>query len=73
MSGLFDALSADARSRLVACAQPRWIQPMLATLTDEPFSDPGEWTRGGRLRHPRFLGLRIDRRAVDVRRERPET
>jgi DNA ligase D-like protein (predicted ligase) len=30
-----------------------------------------EWTRDGRLRHPRFLGLRSDKKAADVHRERP--
>jgi DNA ligase D-like protein (predicted ligase) len=30
-----------------------------------------EWTRDGRLRHPRFLGLRTDKPARDVVRERP--
>ena len=30
-----------------------------------------EWTRDGKLRHPRFLGLRNDKSADDVRRERP--
>jgi DNA ligase D-like protein (predicted ligase) len=30
-----------------------------------------EWTRDGRLRHPRFLGLRDDKAARDVVRERP--
>jgi bifunctional non-homologous end joining protein LigD len=30
-----------------------------------------EWTRDGKLRHPRFLGLRTDKRAADVVRERP--
>ena len=29
-----------------------------------------EWTRAGRLRHPRFLGLRDDKAATDVVRER---
>jgi hypothetical protein len=28
-----------------------------------------EWTRDGRLRHPRFLGLREDKPASDVVRE----
>lgn len=28
-----------------------------------------EWTRGGRLRHPRFLGLRRDKEPADVVRE----
>jgi bifunctional non-homologous end joining protein LigD len=31
----------------------------------------GEWTRDGRLRHPRYLGLRDDKAARDVVRERP--
>jgi bifunctional non-homologous end joining protein LigD len=30
-----------------------------------------EWTRDGRLRHPRYLGLRDDKPARDVVRERP--
>ena len=30
----------------------------------------GEWTRDGRLRHPRFQGLREDKPAADVVRER---
>jgi bifunctional non-homologous end joining protein LigD len=32
-----------------------------------------EWTREGRLRQPRFLGLRDDKHAADVVRERPES
>jgi ATP-dependent DNA ligase len=31
----------------------------------------GEWTRDGRLRQPRYLGLRQDKRPRDVVRERP--
>jgi bifunctional non-homologous end joining protein LigD len=30
-----------------------------------------EWTRDGKLRHPRFLGLRRDKSPKDVVRERP--
>lgn len=30
-----------------------------------------EWTRDGRLRHPRYLGLRDDKPAAEVVRERP--
>ena len=30
-----------------------------------------EWTNDGRLRQPRFLGLRDDKRPADVVRERP--
>jgi bifunctional non-homologous end joining protein LigD len=32
-----------------------------------------EWTSEGRLRQPRFLGLRDDKRAANVVRERPES
>jgi bifunctional non-homologous end joining protein LigD len=32
----------------------------------------GEWTRDGRLRHPRYLGLREDKPAAEVVRERVE-
>lgn len=32
-----------------------------------------EWTNEGKLRHPRFLGLRTDKAAKDVVRERPQT
>jgi bifunctional non-homologous end joining protein LigD len=44
----------------------RWIEPEL--VGQFGFS---EWTRDGRLRHPRFLGLRDDKPAKDVVRERP--
>ena len=43
-----------------------WIRPEL--VAQIAFS---EWTRDGRLRHPRFLGLRDDKPAGDVVREVP--
>jgi len=43
-----------------------WVEPEL--VAQIAFT---EWTRDGRLRHPRFLGLRIDKPARDVVRERP--
>ncbi len=43
-----------------------WVQPELVAQIG--FS---EWTRDGRLRHPRFLGLREDKKPADVVRERP--
>jgi bifunctional non-homologous end joining protein LigD len=43
-----------------------WIEPRLVAQIG--FS---EWTRDGRLRHPRFLGLRKDKAAADVVREQP--
>jgi DNA ligase D-like protein (predicted ligase) len=42
-----------------------WVEPRLVAQVG--FS---EWTRDGRLRHPRFLGLREDKAAGDVVRER---
>jgi bifunctional non-homologous end joining protein LigD len=44
----------------------RWLRPEL--VAQIAFS---EWTRDGRLRHPRYLGLRNDKPARDVVRERP--
>ena len=42
-----------------------WVEPELVAQIG--FS---EWTRDGRLRHPRFLGLRDDKAAAEVVRER---
>ena len=44
-----------------------WIDPKL--VGQFAFS---EWTRDGRLRHPRYLGLRDDKRPEEVVRERPQ-
>ena len=41
-----------------------WVEPRLVAQVG--FS---EWTRDGRLRHPRFLGLRDDKAAEEVVRE----
>jgi bifunctional non-homologous end joining protein LigD len=43
-----------------------WVEPELVAQIG--FS---EWTRDGRLRHPRYLGLRDDKPAREVVRERP--
>jgi DNA ligase D-like protein (predicted ligase) len=42
-----------------------WVAPEL--VAEVGFT---EWTRAGRLRHPRFLGLRDDKAATEVVRER---
>ncbi|HEY0317348.1 MAG TPA: non-homologous end-joining DNA ligase [Solirubrobacterales bacterium] len=47
--------------------QARWVEPKL--VGQFGFS---EWTRDGKLRHPRFLGLRDDKPAEEVVRELPE-
>jgi bifunctional non-homologous end joining protein LigD len=44
----------------------RWVEPEL--VAQIAF---GEWTRDGRLRHPRYLGLRDDKPATEVVREEP--
>lgn len=43
-----------------------WVRPEL--LAQIGFS---EWTTDGRLRHPRFVGLRTDKAATEVIREEP--
>ena len=43
-----------------------WVRPEL--VCEIAFS---EWTADGRLRHPSFQGLRLDKRPADVVRERP--
>ena len=44
-----------------------WLEPKLVAQINY-----AEWTRDGRLRHPSFQGLRDDKRARDVHRERGE-
>ena len=43
-----------------------WVEPELVAQLG--FS---EWTTAGRLRHPKFLGLRSDKPASQVVREAP--
>ena len=43
-----------------------WVEPELVAQVG--FT---EWTGAGRLRHPRYLGLRADKAARDVVREAP--
>jgi DNA ligase D-like protein (predicted ligase) len=43
-----------------------WVEPRLVGQFGF-----GEWTRDGKLRHPRYLGLRDDKPACEVVRERP--
>jgi DNA ligase D-like protein (predicted ligase) len=44
-----------------------WVRPKLVAQVGF-----AEWTRDGKLRHPRFLGLRNDKAATEVVRERPK-
>ncbi len=43
---------------------PDWVHPELVAQIG--FT---EWTRDGKLRHPRYQGLRTDKDAADVVRE----
>jgi bifunctional non-homologous end joining protein LigD len=45
-----------------------WVKPEL--IAEVEFS---EWTEGGRLRHPSFKGLRKDKKALAVTREKEES
>jgi bifunctional non-homologous end joining protein LigD len=48
-------------------AHTTWIKPKL--VAEVKFT---EWTTGGEMRHPVFLGLRTDKKASDVVRELPK-
>jgi bifunctional non-homologous end joining protein LigD len=65
------ALEADAVDSPSAVDAPRmrfahWSRPRL--VAEVGFT---EWTRDGRLRQPRFRGLRTDKRPEECVRERP--
>ncbi|MGD9496523.1 MAG: DNA ligase D [Armatimonadota bacterium] len=60
---LFGGLPQDQRANLIRAEQPEWIAPMLASLTDEPFSDP-DWLFERKLDGERCLAFR---RGEDVR------
>lgn len=53
----FQPLSADDRRKLRTRKHPGWVQPMLATLTDEPFSDEN-WIYEPKLDGVRCLAFR---------------
>jgi bifunctional non-homologous end joining protein LigD len=57
MSDIFDGLGEQARAMLHERAQPAWTAPMLATLTDSAFSDPG-WIYERKLDGVRCLVFR---------------
>ncbi|MEU6641281.1 non-homologous end-joining DNA ligase [Saccharomonospora sp. NPDC046836] len=79
-TGYNDAMLRDLRRRFDALARPsapfadpvrevgsHWVEPEL--VVEVGFT---EWTEDGRLRHPRFRGLREDKPATEVVREIPE-
>ena len=54
--------------RLPRAARAHWVKPTL--VAEVEFT---EWTPDGRLRHPSFKGLREDKPAPEIVRERPTT
>lgn len=56
MSSLLDELADHERALLRKRAQPRWLQPMMATLTHKRFSDP-DWIYERKLDGERVLGF----------------
>jgi bifunctional non-homologous end joining protein LigD len=79
-TGFDDEFLAEMRGRLDHLARARSafaedVREAGATFVEpELVAEIGftEWTEAGRLRHPRFLGLRRDKPAHDVTRELPE-
>jgi bifunctional non-homologous end joining protein LigD len=80
-TGFDNALLRDLRARLDALERKsspftratglpklrvHWVEPEI--VVQAAFT---EWTGGGKLRHPRLLGVRIDKAAREVVRERP--
>ncbi|MFO7960279.1 MAG: non-homologous end-joining DNA ligase [Nitriliruptoraceae bacterium] len=59
MSDPFERLSAEDRERLREEPFPDWLDPMLATLTDDHFSDP-DWLYERKLDGERVLAYRSD-------------
>jgi DNA ligase D-like protein (predicted ligase) len=57
MTDPFAALSTEARRKLRKRKHPEWVHPMLATLTDQPFSDP-DWIYEPKLDGVRCLAFR---------------
>ncbi|MGD8396889.1 MAG: non-homologous end-joining DNA ligase [Candidatus Eiseniibacteriota bacterium] len=57
MPNPFDSLSQEARRRLRRRTQPKWTQPMLATLADQPFS-AADWIFERKLDGVRCLAFR---------------
>lgn len=66
LGGLERKTPAFADGETVASDGVHWASPEL--VCEVGFT---EWTDDGKLRHPRFLGLRDDKEPEDVVRERP--
>lgn len=67
LAGLKQARSPFAGDGAIPEREVTWVKPSL--VAQVAFT---EWTRDGKLRHPRYLGLRRDKPAREVVREKPE-
>jgi bifunctional non-homologous end joining protein LigD len=56
----------DLTTKTGEARHAHWVEPELVAQIEF-----GNWTRDGRLRHPSFLGLREDKPAAEVVRDRP--
>ena len=65
-SAVRQRLNRIADAKLDAAGPSPWLKPKL--VAEVKFT---EWTAAGEMRHPVFLGLRTDKKAVDVVRELP--
>jgi len=79
-TGFTTKLLLDLRARLDAIEVPQSpFTNAIGLPVDAHWVRPGvvvqvaflEWTPHGKMRHPRFLGVRDDKAAAEVRRERP--
>src|SRR5438093_825668 len=61
MNALLKTLPKDVRGKLKKKRQPNWTAPMLATLTDDHFSDP-DWIFERKLDGERVLVFRQGKR-----------
>ena len=66
LRGRLDPLAVDRSAFVDAVREPgqHWVRPELVCAVGF-----GEWTTDGRLRHPRYQGLRDDKDAAEVVRE----
>jgi len=71
MTAGLESLSDENRDRLRSAAHPEWCAPMLATLTDDHFSDPG-WIYERKLDGERALAFRDGERVRLLTRNRKE-
>src|SRR5438477_11814165 len=69
MNALLKNLPKDVRSKLKKKTQPKWTAPMLATLTDDRFSDP-DWIFERKLDGERVLVFRQGKRVRLVSRNK---